>query len=350
MSGGGMDGRRRGLSKLGWAGALLLLMGCATASTGKRQVAPVRPEVPAPRAVEVPREAGAEDFNAGVAAFAEQDFEAAAEHFRTALDRGAEPANTGFNLALALERQGRIADAETAYRAVLEDAPGHRESLLNLGALLRGAERFEEAAALYRAALELPALSWDAALLTHLAVTQRQLGQDAKAEASARRVLERHGDHPGAFLLLALIHLDRGHQDLSRYFAEKASRLAGDHPAVANTLGLVLLKDGEPAAAILQFEEALARDASYAPAWVNLGALALRYRDYGAAEAAFQKAVALDPAAVEGYRHLAWALSGQQAINPEKALAAGAAYEGARAGRRGSRGPVWRRVGLCRAP
>src|SRR5690606_22246770 len=103
--------------------------------------------------------------------------------------------------------------------------------------------------------------------------------------------------------------------------------LAGDHPAVANTLGLVLLANGEPAAAIVKFEEAVEKDAAYAPAWLNLGALSLRYRDYGAAEAAFQKAAALEPGSIEAQRYLAWALSGQQSQDPEKALAAGAAYE-----------------------
>ncbi len=57
--------------------------------------------------------------------------------------------------ALALEQQGRNADAEAAWQAIAKSDPRNAEAFAHLGLTESRQERYEEAIANYRHALEL---------------------------------------------------------------------------------------------------------------------------------------------------------------------------------------------------
>jgi tetratricopeptide (TPR) repeat protein len=92
--------------------------------------------------------------NLGLARFELGKYAAAAESFRQAL--ALRPlAGTYFHLALALERLGRLEEAEAAYRDSLKLQPDNAQTHYNRGVLLQALERETEAEKAYRRAVEL---------------------------------------------------------------------------------------------------------------------------------------------------------------------------------------------------
>lgn len=73
------------------------------------------------------------------------------------VDRGqaAAAADNQREMAFALEQQGKNAEAETAWRAVLQGHPANSEAYAHLGLLEARQERYAEAVPLYRKALQL---------------------------------------------------------------------------------------------------------------------------------------------------------------------------------------------------
>ncbi|GAA1945583.1 hypothetical protein GCM10009837_84500 [Streptomyces durmitorensis] len=110
--------------------------------------------------------------------FAANDLPAAEEVARAARDAGSSRALP--LLAIALDKQGRFAEAESAYREAI--AAGHDESLLQLADMLFSDQpRLDEAEELARRGAELGAISSNFVLGKILA---RQPGREAEAEAS----------------------------------------------------------------------------------------------------------------------------------------------------------------------
>src|SRR2546428_4979875 len=60
-----------------------------------------------------------------------------------------------FNHAVELQRSGAFKEAETEYRAILQQDPNYAEAHANLGAVLMRMDRYPEAIASYQAALRL---------------------------------------------------------------------------------------------------------------------------------------------------------------------------------------------------
>lgn len=100
---------------------------------------------------EVARERRAlELFNQAVL---EGKLEEKAALYRKAVSLAPDLAEGHYNLALALERLGRAAEAETEYRETLRLRPDYTPAALNLGAALYEQQRFSDAVELYRQAL-----------------------------------------------------------------------------------------------------------------------------------------------------------------------------------------------------
>ncbi|MDY7232981.1 tetratricopeptide repeat protein [Hyalangium rubrum] len=314
--------------------ALAFTTACATApqvkSTPTASVAPTT--APAKAAAPAPRPAppGAgpnELFASALASFDAGDYEASRKGFEQVVEKAPQSLNAQFNLGLIAERQGRLADAQTAYEKVLFLDANHQPSLLNLGRLYRVQEKFDLAISLYEKALKAPGREHDVALLNNLTVAYRLAGRFEQAEATARSVLARSKDNPDAYKNLALIYYDQGQYRLAELVSGNARKLAENDPGVYNNLGMIYLKLNDRPRALAQFQKAVSLDEKFAPGHMNIGAMALSYRDYVGAERAFARAVELDPLTYEGQLYFAFALDGQKGRDPKKGLAAGEAFE-----------------------
>ncbi len=129
--------------------------------------------------------------------------------YRKAVALAPDLAEGHYNLALALERLGRTAEAEAEYRETLRLRPNYTPAALNLGAALYEERRFDDAIALYRQALERDARS--SRLRNNLAEAYRAAGDRTRARREFEGILKSDPDYAPAHYGLAVLLDDEFH-------------------------------------------------------------------------------------------------------------------------------------------
>jgi predicted O-linked N-acetylglucosamine transferase (SPINDLY family) len=229
------------------------------------------------------------------------------------------------NIALQHHRAGRLQEAETIYRQILQVEPRHPDALQllgmiahqagrhdiaadylrqaithnpndahyhsNLGAILEAQGRLEEAVACYRQAL---ALKPDYAEAHYnLGNMLKEQGRLAEAEASYRRVLALNPAYAMAYNNLGNVLKDQGRLAEAEASYRRALALNPSYALACNNLGVVLKDQGRLEDAVACYRQALELQPASAEAYYNLG-LALQDQDKPAeAVADFRQAVAL---------------------------------------------------------
>lgn len=176
-------------------------------------------------------------------------------------------------LALIYQAQGRIRQAEEAYRVALQTDDVSPSTLVNYSTLLLLREQYDEAIDMSRRALQKPGYARPA--LAHTNIGLAYLKKDALTQA------EEH-------FLTAL---------------DYQPELAETH----HNLGLVYERLGKPHKAILSFREALRSNSAYTEAHASLGRLLLQDGRPEEARHAFERVIDLAPdseLAVASRRHL----------------------------------------------
>ena len=237
------------------------------------------------------------------------DHQAAEARYRAAIaaDPGFASAHT--NLAYALHRQGRSAEAAEALRRShgLDDAQADAHYLS--AALAVEAGRLDEAERRYRRALEIdPAL--EAASLELCALLAQQ-GRLADAVAVAEHGLARHPGSTQLHFYLGNLRHEQGQYEAAIAAFHNAQSGAPDSPALLNNLGLALIKLNDPARAdeTRAIHEQLVRLVpESAEAHNNLGLARQRCGDHAGACGDFERALALAPGMVHARVNLANAL------------------------------------------
>lgn len=169
-------------------------------------------------------------------------------------------------------RAGRLAEAEQAYRLVLEMHPRNAQAMHLLGLvafqvdqpaaaakcvesaikvdamqapfwadlaeIYRALSRMDEAVAAYRRALEINPNMADA--WTHFGTMLDTLGEHDEALSCYRKALEVDPKYAGAYAFLGLSLLQRGQIDAAQQQLETAVRLAPDNPEIYLQLGRCL--------------------------------------------------------------------------------------------------------------
>ena len=173
---------------------------------------------------------------------------------------------------LAHHRAGRLAQAELAYRQVLEVHPRNAHALHLLGLvafqagkpelaltyvegaikcdafhapfwadlaeIYRALERLPEAIAAYRKALGMNPDMADA--WTHFGTLLEATGEPAEGLACYRKALEIDPDYAGAHAFLGVAMQQQGQLDEAQQSLERAVKLAPDNPEIYLQLGLCL--------------------------------------------------------------------------------------------------------------
>ncbi len=206
------------------------------------------------------------------ALFASGSYREAAECYQRLLADDGGNALLWFNLAVARHLEGDLARAETAYRESLARDRHFVDAALNLGTLLQGSRRAEEAVSVYRDALAV--------------------------HAESVQLLNNLGN--------ALYGLQRFEEALASYDA--AAHHQSDYPEAWNNRGVVLKTLGRLEEAAESFVKALRCKPDYAEAWGNLGNARKAAGDPAGAVECYQHALKLSPQDAHTYSNLANAL------------------------------------------
>jgi tetratricopeptide (TPR) repeat protein len=229
------------------------------------------------------------------------------------------------NEALALQRQGRLREAEKIFTRVLKAAPDHFDALNLLGTVKAQLGRMGEAHRLISAAVKINprvAGAWanlgqvllalkrndealecfdkartlnreDLAILYQHANALLCAGRAEEALGEFREVLARAPQHPEARLNCGIAHAALGAHDEAVAQFDAALAMMPGHPGVHYNRGLALHELGRYAAALDAHDRALASAPEHAGAWLHRGRALAALNRHDEAVASYGKAKAI---------------------------------------------------------
>jgi len=213
-----------------------------------------------------------------------------------------------FAEAVRHHQAGRLAEAEAGYGHVLGLAPGHADTLHQLGLLAyqrgdapRAADLIEQAIALKDA---VPAFH------LHLGAALRAQGKPEEAVMSYRRALSLAPDYAEAHNNLGNVLLELGRLDEAVASYQRAVTLRPDYAEAQNSLGPLLGNRGKPDEAEASLRRAALKP-GFADAHCNLGNLLQSQGRLEEAAESYKRAVAIDPTHAVAYNNLGNALTSQ---------------------------------------
>jgi predicted O-linked N-acetylglucosamine transferase (SPINDLY family) len=207
-----------------------------------------------------------------------------------------------FQHGQTLHQQGRLAEAERVYHAVLRQHPTHTEAWHCLGVIALQTGRLEQAIELIGKAIALREPV--AATHNNRGIALWQLGRREAALTSFDRTLELDPDAAETHANRAVVLLELGRPGEALAGFDRAIGLRPDHTDAHANRGLLLWKTSRLSEALASFDAAIALEPDYAAAHQHRGNI---LRQLGRAEdalASFDTAIALDPdhAATHGDR------------------------------------------------
>ena len=163
-------------------------------------------------------------------------------------------------IASNLDRLDRTEEALTRLAALANDQPDQAEALINMGDILRGHERFDEAVQAYdRAVARIPKLEkrhWR--LLYSRGIALERSKKWARAEADLLKALEFDPDQPFVLNYLGYSWVEKGmHLERARDMIKTAVKLRPNDGYIVDSLGWVLYQGGEYEAAVRELERAV---------------------------------------------------------------------------------------------
>lgn len=208
-----------------------------------------------------------------------------------------------YEAAISLHRQGRLAEAEQHYRAALQSAPRHPDTLHSLGVLCIHRERIEQAADFFR--LAVAAAPQNAGFRNDLGLTLSRLRRNDEAMAEFEAALRLTPDFADALKNLGTVFLAIGrYADAAQRF-EEALLARPDYIPALMGLGDALSILGQHVEAQDAFEKILLLDPRYAAAHFGIGTLMTQLGRLADAQCAFERAIALSAKCPAYHRALA---------------------------------------------
>ena len=117
--------------------------------------------------------------------------------------------DAGLALAASLEQSGNLVDADSTYRRLIGENPGHAVARFNFACFLRRRGLLDEALEEHQAALDLQ-VDHPEEVFSNMAVIQAELRHDAAAKLLLERALATNPTYLPAMFNLALHHEEYG--------------------------------------------------------------------------------------------------------------------------------------------
>jgi tetratricopeptide (TPR) repeat protein len=210
----------------------------------------------------------------GVARETAGDSPGAEVAYRRHLERRPESAPGYNNLARAIARQGRAAEALPLLDRALALDPSLGPIWFNRGEVLLYLGRTDEAYSTFQKAVSHDPKLGEA--FNAMGVILLDRGDRADARVAFERAIEARPERPNAHYNLGILLAHEGHLQEAEGYYREAIRLQPGHRRAHNNLGLVYLRMGRYRDAIRTLEGVLVLDPGFEPARVNLGRAYMR--------------------------------------------------------------------------
>jgi tetratricopeptide (TPR) repeat protein len=221
------------------------------------------------------------------------------------------------SLAVQHHQAGKLAEAETLYRRVLQAEPRNSEALHLLGLVAHQVGRNDLAVDYIQQAIrlrpEFPAAH------NNLGICLKDLGRLDEAIANYQQALRLKPDFAEAYYNLANLLRDQGKLEMAITNFKHALRLKQNYVEAYNNLGNVLEDQGKIEEAIANYRAALHLRPNHAEACNNLGNALRAQGKFEEAITNYHQALRLKPNYAEAHNNLGNALMDQGKI--EEALA-----------------------------
>jgi serine/threonine-protein kinase len=216
----------------------------------------------------------------------------------------------GIGLSMALTRAGRPAQAEEVLQELASQQPANLAAHFFLGGSLSAQEKYGEAAAAYRKAIDLKPDFAEA--YSNLGRALDELRKYDDAAAALRKAIDLKPDLVSAHVNLGVAPQGQKNYREAEAAYRKAIDLQPDLVKAHNNLGNALNRQGRRDEAAAAFRRAIALKPDFVLAHINLGGALFERGNYGEAEAAFRTAVRLRPDSVRAHFNLGNALREQR--------------------------------------
>jgi len=196
-------------------------------------------------------------------------------------------------LGLSLCREGKFAEAERLYGAVLQKTPNQFDALLNLGRILLRRGKAAQALDLMRRAVAVNPQSPDASIELGNTLTSLDRHEDAVGCYQRSIALRPNDALAHAQLGTALLLLGRNDAAIGEF--RTAIALKPQFPQAHHNLGIALVRLGRLDEAIEHFRTATTLDPTFSAAFDNLAAALRRRGRFDEAVAAYRQSISLKP-------------------------------------------------------
>lgn len=198
---------------------------------------------------------------------------------------------------------GRIDEAETTCRQVLQKHPNTADAHNILGAILFRRGQTERAISEVREAIRINGRV--AAYHANLGEMERKAEHLEAAERALTKAIRLDPNSGQAHNNLGIVYFDQREFEKAAISYRRAIEVNGNYPEAHNNLGNTLRALGRLDEAIASYERALEMRNNYPEAYNNLASVLRDQRKYDQAELSYQRAISLRPTYLEAIENLA---------------------------------------------
>ena len=205
-------------------------------------------------------------------------------------------------IAVQHHQSGRLNEAESIYKKVLEHQPNQADALHLLGVIEQQRGKHEVSIDMIRKAIQLNPGNGN--YYNNLGVALRDAGKAGEAVDAYKKALEINPSYPEAYINMGMALKDQDKPDEAIACYHNLLKINPNAAEAHNSIGLVLKEQGKTDEAIAAYRKALEINPNYAEAHVSIGNALKNQGRIDEALNAYRKALEIRPDFAEAYNNM----------------------------------------------